>query len=313
MIKHMIAMTAAILAMVALACGAAAASSAASTTAAVRAPKTFVAATAVAPTRLARYSATTGSLLKFLTAPEPGGGVGGTELSADGRTVLFARGQGSCAETIDTVPARGGAERVLIPMIGSGATATIPDGASLSADGRYVLYSMTQCANLSHHSVYLRNLHTGRTIDLGRGPRLTFSAAFINHDRQVAYTADGKLAVLNLRALRLHFHAAPRGCRYGSLATPGTGKRLTGTLDCGRLVKVVAISPSSFRVSGTIASLRGSCLQAVSLSIAQRDQHALLLEVTGCHDTERIMTIRDRKTTLLLSGPSRRMPQGPAW
>lgn len=75
----------------------------------------------------------------------------------------------------------------------------------------------------------------------------------------------------------------------------------------------MAISPSSFRVSGTIASLRGSCLQAVSLSIAQRDQHALVLEVTGCHDTERIMTIRDRNTTVLLFGPSRRMPQGPAW
>jgi hypothetical protein len=313
MIKRAIVITAGLLAAVALTCGTAVTSSAASTTVAVRAPGTFVAITARVPTRLARYSATTGRLLKFLTSPEPGGGVGAPELSANGRTIVFFRGQGTCADTIDTVPARGGAERVLIPMTGSGTTATIPDGASLSADGRYVLYSMTPCADLGHHTVYLRNLRTGHTIALGRGQQLMFPAAFINHDRQVAYTAYGKLTILNLKPLRPHFHVAPRGCRYGPLVTPGTGKLLTGTLNCGRLVKVVAISPSSLRVTRTIARLRGSCLQALSLSVAQRDQRALLMEVTGCDGTERILAIRDGKTTVLLSGPSRRMPQFPAW
>lgn len=312
MMKRMIAVTAAVLGMAA---GVIAAANSAAATPAVRAPRTFVGETVVAPTRLARYSARTGSLLKYLTAPEPGGGVGEPELSPDGRTILFTRDLGTCAETIDTVPARGGTERVLIPMIGSGITATIPDpGASLSADGRYLLYSMTQCADLNHHAVYLRNLRTGRTVRLARrGPQLTFLAAFIKHDQQVAYTPYGKLAVLKLRPLRLRFHAAPRGCRYGSLATPGTGRLLTGTLDCGRLVKVVTISPSSFRVTRTLASVHGSCLQAAGLSIAQHDPQAMLLEVTGCHDTERILTIRNGKTTVLLSGPSGRMPQVADW
>jgi hypothetical protein len=316
MIKRVIAVSAAVLGMAA---GAIAAANSAAAKPAVRAPRTFVATTAVAPTRLARYSTTTGRLLKYLTTPQPGGGVGEPELSADGRTIVFPRGQGSCAETIDTVPARGGTERVLIPMTGLGATATLPDpGASLSADGRYLLYSMTTCANLNHHAVYLRNLRTGRTVRLARrGPELLFAAAFIKHDRQVAYISygpsHGELAVLNLRPLRLRFYAAPRGCRYGPLATPGTGRLLTGTLNCGRVVKIVTVSPSSFRITATLAVIRGRCQQAISVSSAQRDPKALLLEVTGCHDTERILTIRNGKTTVLLSGPSRRMPQAPVW
>jgi len=329
MIKRMTVMTAAVLASVALTCGAAAvnsprgsaaarnaaASSSARNASAARAPTTFVAITAAAPTRLARYSATTGRRLKFLTSPEPGGGVGAPELSANGRTVVFVRGDGTCADTIDTVPARGGAERVLIPMTGSGATAAFPFGASLSPDGRYLLYSLTPCADLGHHTLYLRDLRTGRTTRLGRAPQLMFPAAFFDHDRQAAYNpyGFGKLTIVSLRPLRLSYHIPPRGCLYGPLVTPGTGKLLTVTLDCDSLVKVVDLSPSSLRVTRTIASVAGSCVRALSLSVAQRDPRALLLEVTGCHNTERILTISDGKTTVLRSGPDRRMPQSPAW
>jgi hypothetical protein len=322
MIKRTTVMMAAVLASVALTCGAAAASSpgrsaavsgSARNASAARAPTTFVAATFLPPTRLALYSATTGRRLKFLTAPEPGGGAGGPELSANGRTVVFTRGDGTCADTIDTVPARGGTERVLIPMTGSGATAAFPFGASLSPDARYLLYSLTPCADLGHHTLYLRDLRTGRTIRLGRVPQLMFPAAFFDHDRQAAYNPYGKLTIVSLRPLRLRYHIPPRGCLYGPLVTPGTGKLLTVALDCDSLVKVVDLSPSSLRVTRTIASVAGSCVRALSLSVAQRDPHALLLEVTGCHNTERILTISDGKTTVLRSGRDRRMPQSPAW
>src|SRR5260221_8884877 len=52
--------------------------------------------------RLAVYSSVNGHRLKFLTANLPGGGPAGPGLSADGGTVVFSRGQGSCAQTIDT-------------------------------------------------------------------------------------------------------------------------------------------------------------------------------------------------------------------
>jgi hypothetical protein len=324
MIKRRTVMTAAVLASVAVTCGVAAANSAAGSAAvrgsarsvsAARAPTTFVAISAAAPTRLARYSATTGRLLKFLTSPEPGGGVGAPELSANGRTVVFARADGTCAYTIDTVPASGGAEQVLIPMTGSGATAAFPFGASLSPDGRYMLYSLTPCADLGHHTLYLRDLRTGRTIRLGRGPQLMFPAAFFDHDRQAAYNpfGIGKLTIARLRPLQLRYHIPPRGCLYGPLATPGTGKLLTAALDCGSLVKVVDLSPSSLRVTRTVASVAGSCVRALSISVAQRDPHAVLLEVAGCHNTERILTISDGKTTVVRSGRELRMPQSPAW
>jgi len=71
---------------------------------------------------VAVYSAADGHLIRKLTVPMPGGGPGGPRLSPDGRTVIFARGQGSCARTIDTVPFRGGREQVLVPMTGTGTT-----------------------------------------------------------------------------------------------------------------------------------------------------------------------------------------------
>ena len=97
--------------------------------------------------------------------------------------------------------------------------------------------------------------------------------------------------------------AAPHGCRYGALATPGTGRLLTATLECGRLLKVVTISPPAYRITATIATVRGRCQQAISLSAARRDPRALLLEASSCHNTERIVVIRNGKATVLLSGP----------
>jgi hypothetical protein len=94
-------------------------------------PKTFIGVTPLEPTRLAVYSVRTGKLLRYLTAPEPGGGVGGAQFSPNGRDLLFDRAHGTCALTIDTVPVSGGAERVLIPITGAGQQAVIPDAGRL--------------------------------------------------------------------------------------------------------------------------------------------------------------------------------------
>ena len=51
---------------------------------------------------VAVYSAADGHLIRNLTVPMPGGGLGDPRLSPDGRTVIFSRGQGTCAQTIGT-------------------------------------------------------------------------------------------------------------------------------------------------------------------------------------------------------------------
>ena len=43
--------------------------------------------------------------------PMPGGGPGGPQLSADGRTVIFVHRDGQLRTDINTVPFRGGPER----------------------------------------------------------------------------------------------------------------------------------------------------------------------------------------------------------
>ena len=129
-----------------------------------RFPATFIAiSTGKTGSRLAVFSAASGRLLKYLTAAEAGGGPGEPSLTAGG-LVIFERLHGTCSATIDTVPARGGPERVLIGTVGQGNQAVLPDQPSGSADGRYLSYITAHCFPPPDQSVHLRNLHTGREL-----------------------------------------------------------------------------------------------------------------------------------------------------
>jgi hypothetical protein len=279
------------------------------------APKTFIAVSPLSPTRLAVYSAQTGRLLKFLTAAEPGGGVSSPELTADGRTVIFARGHGTCAQTIDTVPANGGAERVLIPMTGTGSNVALPVAVSVSADGKYLLYFTTRCFGPLHYAVYLRSLHTGHTVTLAkRSPLLILQAVFVHRDGQVVYQDAGSLAVLTLRSMQVQLHQPAHGCRYGPLA--GTMTLLAGVLECGRhsSLQVVAISARAFGVTRTLARFGSRCLAPFDLSIALRDPSAMLVDTGLCRGgKDAIMKIIHGKVTVLRSGPTAKVPSFPVW
>src|ERR1700722_10566497 len=110
-------------------------------------PASFIGvAPAATPSRLASYAASTGRAIKYLPSQQPGGGVSNPALSANGSTVAFERGQGSCARSIDTVPASGGAQQVLIPIRGTGNSAVIPGSPSYSSDGRYLIYDSVRCS-----------------------------------------------------------------------------------------------------------------------------------------------------------------------
>ncbi|HEY6314763.1 MAG TPA: hypothetical protein VIY52_28730 [Streptosporangiaceae bacterium] len=278
-------------------------------------PATFVGiSTGATGGRLAVHSAANGRVLKYLTAAEPGGGPGLPSLSADG-TVIFQRGTGSCAATIDAVPAGGGPERVLIPMVGRGNQAIMPGLPSSSADGRYLSYLTARCSAPLDETVHLRNLHTGRELT---GPGWVGpDAVFLDNDQQVVSVSGSVVAVLRVPSLTTRTYAAPRGCRYGSLA--GTSTELLATLDCGarNALSVVAISPRTFAVTRTLIRL-GTCLDA-SISAAAHDPSALLVETEGAclppttAPMVRILKIRGAEASVVLSGSASFMPIPAIW
>ena len=63
--------------------------------------------------RIVVVAAANGRIERRLTPEAPGGGASGPAVGPDGRTVWFARGDGSCASHIASVPAAGGPERSL--------------------------------------------------------------------------------------------------------------------------------------------------------------------------------------------------------
>lgn len=292
------------------------ASAEASVQASAKTPATFIAVSPGSPDRLASYSATTGRRVKFLTAPEPGGGVFEPALSANGKTVVFSRGTGTCGQRIDTVPAAGGRERILIPMTGSGNSAAIPANASLSADGRYLIYESVPC-NHAPAKVHLRNLRTGHTVTAPG--TLEWPAAFIDHDTRVVFVRAGLLALMRLPSMRVQFYRPPRNCMYQTLA--GTTSQLVAMLQCGRqaALTVVAVSASKLDVTKTLARL-GSCLGGQSISVAPGDPAAFLVQTySACSPPQpvapilHIVKVRSGKVSVLLSGSPAKVPEFPVW
>jgi hypothetical protein len=277
-------------------------------------PATFIGISTVG-SRLGVYSAANGRLLKYLTQASPGiGRVSSLELSADGGTVVFGIFGGTCTSYIDTVPADGGAQRVLIPP----AHGAIPFGASYSADGKYLIYgTVVPCPPPTGDPtmVYVRNLRTGHEL-AGPGP-LPEDAVFVNDDRQVVGVDGAGLTVLQLPSLRARAYPAPRGCRYQGLA--GTETELDGLLQCGArdALSLVTISPATFAVTRTQIRL-GTCLDG-SISVALHDPSAILVETEGAclpptaWPMFRILKIRGAEVSVVLSGSTSVGPTSAIW
>jgi hypothetical protein len=271
-------------------------------------------ATTASTAVMAVYSAASGHLIRTLTVPMPGGGVGVPQLSPDGRTVIFSRGQGSCAQTIDTVPFRGGRERVLVAMTGTGNHAINPGNPSDSADGRYLVYDTVPCDPSEPALLHVRDLRTGRE---RTGPGLLGynGSVFLDHDREVVFAGTG-LEVLRVPSMVVTTYPAPRGCRYQALA--GTETELDAFLQCGpgRELSIVAISPRTFTVTGTLIRL-GSCLGGETISLASADPAAMLAETyDAClsptaRGEYRIVKIRVGQAWTVTSGPD--VPQLVSW
>jgi hypothetical protein len=275
---------------------------------------------------VAVYSAADGHLIMKLTVPLPGGGPGGPRLSPDGRTVIFARGQGSCARTIDTIPFRGGREQVLVPMTGTGDNAIIPGDPSYSADGRYLIYDTVPCGPSGRALLHIRDLDTGRELT-GAGVLGDADAVFLDHDSEVVFdaamtgTGGTGLEVLRMPSMAVTAYPALRGCRYQALAGTQTETELDALLQCGpgHELSVVAISPRTFTVTRTLIRL-GSCRGGETISLAPADPSAMLAETyDAClPPTARatrgdycIVKIRAGQAWLVTSGQD--VPQAASW
>ncbi len=271
------------------------------------------------------YSATDGHLIRKLTVPMPGGGLGDPRLSPDGRTVIFSRGQGTCAQTIDTVPFRGGREQVLVPMTGTGTNAINPGDPSYSADGRYLIYDTVPCNPSGHVLLHIRDLSTGRELT-GAGFLGVADSVFLDHDSEVVFavaTSTGAsegtgLEVLRMPSMSVTAYPVPRGCRYQALAGTETETELDALLQCGpgHQLSAVAISPRTFTVTRTLIRL-GSCLGGETISLAPADPSAMLAETyDAClsptaRGDYRIVKIRAGQAWRVTSGQD--VPQLASW
>ena len=273
---------------------------------------------------VAVYSATGGHLIRKLTVPMPGGGLGDPRLSPDGRTVIFSRGQGTCAQTIDTVPFRGGREQVLVPMTGTGNNAINPGDPSYSADGRYLIYDTVPCNPSGHVLLHIRDLSTGRELT-GAGFLGVANSVFLDHDSEVVFAGPGLevgtgsgLEVLRMPSMAVTAYPVPRGCRYQALTGTETETELDALLQCGpgHQLSVVAISPRTFTVTRTLIRL-GSCLGGETISLAPADPSAMLAETyDAClsptaRGDYRIVKIRAGQAWRVTSGQD--VPQSVSW
>lgn len=285
-----------------------------------RFPATFIGVASGSVGRLAVYATSDGHRLRFLTAPEPGGGLGGLALSANGRTVAFQRALGTCAAAIDTVRTSGGKERTLIPMTGSGSRTALPVSPSYSGDGRYLMYETSRCLAPFNPLVHLRNLHTGRELSRSASRfAIPPGAVFVHDDKQVAYiTFASRLAVRQVPSFAVKTHAPPpRTCRYQALA--GTERKLVALLQCGpqHVLSLVTLSTRTFGSTGSLARI-GHCLKGIGLSLAVHDPSAILAETKDARSPPRssrarIFTVRGAAVTQVRSGLFASMPHEVLW
>jgi hypothetical protein len=134
---------------------------------------------------------------------------------------------------------------------------------------------------------------------------------------RLSSSAESEASVLRVPSPTTRTYAAPRGCRYGSLA--GTTAELFATLDCRArdALSVVAISPRTFAVTRTLIRL-GTCLGG-SISVAIHDPSALLAQTEGAClpptavPVVRILKIRGAEASVVLSGSASSTPMSATW
>ena len=180
------------------------------------------------------YSTATGSLIRTLSSQGPGGPDGQVVLSADRQAVFFAQPSGTCGGDILRVPTSGaGAPTTIVSVPGT--LATSPSPSPTSKELAWVGITCGPNGATGGSSLYLTNLTSGSTSDLG-----TISAA--NSDDEIAWSPDGsRLAVENAGTVTIFVRQAQSFTKSVSLRAANSC-RLNSPAFLARRYEVAVIS-----------------------------------------------------------------------
>ncbi len=210
---------------------------------------------AVRDQRVAVISTAKGTVVRYLTDAQPGGGASDPELSADAKTVVYAQGAGTCASSILSVP------------VGGGSPTTLADASS---------------GALSHPSrrgdvlAYLRSGCTTGAEIVVTGPRPA-TLPVDGSVRSGPVVGDGGVAYVTVKDTGTALHAdgtitpPPGGCEW--LAVTWSGRQLVAAAACGSDTRLYRLDADGQHLA--LAGYLGA-LKVTSLDYSTGDAYLLV-------------------------------------
>ena len=129
------------------------------------------------------YSTATGSLIRTLSTPSPGGPDGQVVLSADRQSVFFAQPSGTCGGNILRVPTSGaGTPKTVVSVPGT--LAVSPSPSPTSSELAWIGVACEPNGAAGGSSLYLTDLTSGSTSDLG-------AISATSSDDEIGWSPDG--------------------------------------------------------------------------------------------------------------------------
>lgn len=117
-------------------------------------PSTFA---GIKDSRVAVFSSRDGAALRWLTAPQPGGGASDPQVTADGKWVYYLQGTGTCANALMRVPYAGGTPERVVALKGA-----VVSGYGVALGGQRLAYVSQSCGS-GGWKLVARDTAAGRT------------------------------------------------------------------------------------------------------------------------------------------------------
>lgn len=170
--------------------------------------------------RLGVFDAASGTLVRWLTEQEPGGGPSAPDVSPDGSRVAWSQGAGTCGATAFYVPVTGG-ERVRIGGAGeaSGGVASSP---TWVGNGQ-IAFAQTVCGSSGDTTTLrLYDVAAGTTRTLATLPGSPTQMAGSHDGKHLAYLVDGALRWFAIATSNTTTIPLRSGCQWRAVEIAGT-------------------------------------------------------------------------------------------